>query len=72
MNGCGRFFIVVRSILVIENLRKTFEKMYVNINFYLRTMALRAPLEVRESLRLCFTESERLDKLGETENLRLM
>ena len=44
--------------------------MYVNISFYLRTIALRAPLEVRESLRLCFTESERLDRLGDTENLR--
>ena len=44
--------------------------MYVDFNFYLKTMALRAPLEVRESLRPCFTESERLDRLGDTENLR--
>ena len=46
--------------------------MNVNINFNLKTMALRAPLEVRESLRPCFTESERLDRLGDTENLRFI
>ena len=30
---------------------------------------MRAPLEVSESLRPCFTESERLERLGDTEYL---
>ena len=33
---------------------------------------MRAPLEVSESLRPCFTESERLERLGDTEYLLWM
>ena len=56
---------VVRSMLVMENLKHyTTTSLLLPLN--LRTIALRAPLEVRESRNPCFTESDRLEMLGDT------
>ena len=65
MNGCGLFFMVVSSMPVMENLKHyTTTSLLLPLN--LRTIALRAPLEVRESRNPCFTESDRLEMLGDT------
>ena len=65
MNGCGLFFMVVSSMPVMENLTHyTTNSLSFPLN--LRTIALRAPLEVRESRNPCFTESDRLEMLGDT------
>ena len=56
---------VVRSMLVMENLKHdTTNSLLFPLN--LRTIALRAPLVVRESRNPCFTESDRLEMLGDT------
>ena len=56
---------VVRSMLVMENLKHDLTNSLL-FPLNLRTIALRAPLEVRESRNPCFTESDRLEMLGDT------